>query len=114
VIEHRLREIDRLYARAAPLPTRPRVPADDTLDELLAWRGKPRYPSRFGLPGAALRRLMLRMIRPYTSYQVEVNEQLLAALARAESRAQAVEELAEWRVEELHASLLSELRRHGS
>lgn len=40
----------------------------------------PTAPSRYGLPGAALRRLILRLIQPYTVYQRRVNAALQSEL----------------------------------
>jgi glycosyltransferase involved in cell wall biosynthesis/SAM-dependent methyltransferase len=50
---------------------------------------RPDRPSRFGKPGAAARRLVLRAMRPYTAYQERVNRALEQALVAGMARAQA-------------------------
>jgi glycosyltransferase involved in cell wall biosynthesis len=84
---------------------------DPTTVETLNWlahrRGRPVNPSRFGWPGAMARHLMLRLIRPYTAYQLEVNEQLTQALSTlSHHNAQTQLDLAE-----AHAVLAAQVRR---
>lgn len=71
---------------AARQPAAPDVPgaqlvARPAIEPLLDRRGRPAAPSRFGRPGAVLRDLVLRVIRPYTAYQVQVNEALAQAVS---------------------------------
>ncbi len=69
---------------------------------------------RGGMGGFA-RRVVLRLMRPYTAYQGEVNETVTRALsqieAEAERRAAARAEAAELAAASVQASLLAELRR---
>ena len=44
----------------------------------------PRAPSRFGKPGAAARRALLRTLKPYSAYQNDVNDGLLEALEHSQ------------------------------
>ena len=74
---------------------------------LLRRGARPDRPSRFGKPGGALRRLVLRVMRPYTAYQEQTNravdEALAALLADTQERIDA-------RIAESHATLLAQLR----
>ena len=74
------------------------------LDELVARAGSPGTPSRFGKPGAASRKAALRAMKPYTSYQHEVNRAVTAQLA-------AVAETSENRLTQTMAEVMAELRR---
>lgn len=74
---------------------------------LLRRGARPDRPSRFGKPGGALRRLVLRMIRPYTAYQEQVNRAVDEALSALSAR---VQESVELRVAESHATLLAQMR----
>jgi hypothetical protein len=59
---------------------------------LLDLRGRTDVPSRFGRLGTVARRLVLRMIRPHTAYQLEVNEALGRAVASLTEHAEALAE----------------------
>ncbi len=57
---------------------------------LLDLRGRPDDPSRFGRLGTVARRLALRVMRPFTVYQHEVNEALGQAVASLDEQATAL------------------------
>jgi glycosyltransferase involved in cell wall biosynthesis/2-polyprenyl-3-methyl-5-hydroxy-6-metoxy-1,4-benzoquinol methylase len=116
----------RLEQLAARIPGGPDPAPDATLDteglqeaRRLASRGvRPDRPSRFGKPGGAVRRLSLRVMKPYTAYQQQVN----AALERsAEALAEQAEAAAErsrietaqvdLRLAKVEAAALAQLRR---
>jgi glycosyltransferase involved in cell wall biosynthesis/SAM-dependent methyltransferase len=74
-----LRRTEALYRRM-PLTVpveRPDRHRDHATDWLVERGTTPRAPSRFGKPGAAARRLLLRLLKPYTAYQLDVNRSLL-------------------------------------
>jgi glycosyltransferase involved in cell wall biosynthesis len=74
---------------------------------LLRRGARPDRRSRFGKPGGALRRLVLRVMRPYTAYQEQANRAVDEALSALAVRTQ---ESIDLRVAESHALLLAQLR----
>ncbi|CAB4921439.1 unannotated protein [freshwater metagenome] len=97
--EARLRRIaPRLAGGArAPLPSSARAGA------LIAAGSAPRVRARGGKAGAALRRIVLRAIRPYTYWQEEINRAL-------SDDARALDRRVNARVSALHATALGRLR----
>jgi glycosyltransferase involved in cell wall biosynthesis len=79
----------------------------ERLHRLVLRGGTPERRSRFGKPGGAVRRLVLRLMRPYTAYQQQVNVAVERALSSLIAGAGADVEL---RVAESHAKLLAQLR----
>lgn len=76
---------------------------------LVARAGRPDHRSRFGKPGGAARRALLRAMRPYTAYQQQVNEALEQAVSAS------VEEASrqlDRRLAEQQTVALAQLRRH--
>jgi glycosyltransferase involved in cell wall biosynthesis/SAM-dependent methyltransferase len=59
-------------------------------------------PSRLGSPGRLARRLLLRVIKPFSAYQKDVDAEIARSLEQLEAVAT-----------ERHATLLAELRRHA-
>jgi glycosyltransferase involved in cell wall biosynthesis len=86
------RELERSIARA---------------QRLLRRGARPERPSRFGKPGGALRRLVLRLIRPYTAYQEQTNRAVDEALTALLIR---VQDSIDAGVAESHATVLAQLR----
>ena len=72
-------------------------------------------PSRSRGPAGFMRRVVLRLMRPYTAYQDEVNETVARAISQvereAERRAGGRAEAAQLEAASVQASLLAELRR---
>ncbi|MBA2347137.1 MAG: glycosyltransferase [Solirubrobacterales bacterium] len=105
----------RLARIAARVPsvdtTQPAVIEHRDVTGLIARAGSPGAPSRFGKPGAAVRKAALRAMKPYTSYQHDVNQALVereSALAQAQ---QAAARQADERLTTALASVMAELRR---
>lgn len=76
---------------------------------LVARAGRPDRRSRFGKPGGAARRALLRAMRPYTAYQQQVNEALEQAVSAS------VEEASrrlDRRLAEQQTVAFAQLRRH--
>lgn len=83
----------------------------DDVRRLLSRAGRPDRRSRFGKPGGAARKLVLRAMRPYTAYQQQVNEELEKALSTVvEGLAEQFDEQLEQRLAEAHATTLAQLR----
>jgi glycosyltransferase involved in cell wall biosynthesis/SAM-dependent methyltransferase len=95
------------------LPAQPSAPLEERdlheLRRLLRRGGQPDRPSRFGKPGGALRRLVLRGMRPYTAYQRQVDEAIEEALSSltAVQAGRAQRDLA---TAQAHATVLTQLR----
>lgn len=91
-----------------------RLAAPEERDSLTSARGlvqrgpRPEHPSRFGKPGGALRRVLLRAMRPYTAYQQQVNEAVEHTLTSLASGRHAAD--VELRAAETQARLLAQLR----
>jgi glycosyltransferase involved in cell wall biosynthesis/SAM-dependent methyltransferase len=79
------------------------------LRSLLRHGARPTTRSRFGKPGGAVRRLVLRAIRPYTAYQQRVNaaveQAMTAGLAGVQARVLAQLREQRTRIDELSAEL---------
>lgn len=122
-----------MAARLATISTRiPPAPApapDGRLDQAglhetrrLLRRGvRPDRPSRYGKPGGAARRIVLRAMRPFTAYQLQMNAALehgmssIAAQVEATAaRADVTAEQVDVRATESHAVTLSQLRTQSS
>ncbi|MSW96036.1 MAG: glycosyltransferase, partial [Actinobacteria bacterium] len=97
--EARLRRI----ARRLDGGDRPPLPEYRRAVRLLGAGSSPRAPASGGRPGAALRRILLRAIRPYSFWQDEINRALDDDARAAERRLSA-------RVSALHARTLGQLR----
>lgn len=106
------RRLERIAARLE-MPTAPVVGRGlDDVRRLLLRGGRPDRPSRFGKPGGAARKLVLRGMRPYTTYQRQVNEsieQMLSKLVHDIPSTGAIEEI-DARLAESHALALAQLR----
>lgn len=69
--------------------------------------GPPPHPRlRLGFPGRAARRLVLRVLRPYTAYQQTVNADLARSVGSLEARLQSLD----LEASERHAAVLAEAR----
>ncbi len=104
----------------APVPVV--SPARDAVNgevrRLVARGGRPDGRSRYGGPGAAARRVVLRAMRPYTAYQRQVNEAVERAIGDACEHADAQAETAareaaqrELDQAEAYAKLAAQVRR---
>jgi glycosyltransferase involved in cell wall biosynthesis len=93
-MRQRLVEIDPRVPDRALSPLAAVLGSSDvrTLRQLLDLRGRADVASRFGRLGTVARRLVLRMIRPHTAYQLEVNEALGQAVASLTEHAEALAE----------------------
>ncbi|WP_022928959.1 methyltransferase domain-containing protein [Patulibacter americanus] len=117
-LERRLRRIE--GARAASGARLEAVPrsaevtrAADDLARLVERGTVPRRPSRFGRPGAAVRKVALRAMKPYTTYQQDINYTVMEAVAKARDEAlNALGRTAAREVED-QATVLAELRRQA-
>ena len=101
----------RLERRRAAEQAAPETAELGELRRLVQRGATPARPSRFGKPGGAVRRVLLRAMRPYTAYQQQVNatvEQALDALVA--KRADEGLELFELHTTETQARLLAQLR----
>ncbi len=103
--------LGRIVERMEPAPAAPS--ARRLLEELhglVARAGRPDRSSRFGKPGGAARRLLLRAMRPYTAYQQQVNEALEQAVATS---AEETSLRFEQRLADQQALALAQARRHA-
>lgn len=94
-------------------PTLQTAPDDEALGRLIERRGLPRAPSRFGRAGAAVRRVALRAMKPYTTYQGDVNAELQASVGRLREDVDRAIRAIESREARNHAAALAELRHHA-
>lgn len=82
--------LDHVAARLqAPEASKLAAEGRGELRSLLRHGARPTTRSRFGKPGGAVRRLVLRAMRPYTAYQQRVNAALEQALVNGLASAQA-------------------------
>ncbi|MGA2452721.1 MAG: methyltransferase domain-containing protein [Solirubrobacteraceae bacterium] len=80
------------------------------LEQMVA-AGPPSHPRlRLGFPGRAARRLVLRVLRPYTAYQQTVNADLARSVGSVEARLQSLD----LEASERHATVLAEARAEAS
>lgn len=86
---------------------------DEQLGRLIELQGLPRAPSRFGRVGAAMRRGVLRVMKPYTSYQADVNAELQASVGRLRDDVDRAIRAVESREARHYAVALAELRHHA-
>lgn len=86
---------------------------EEELGRLIERQGVPRAPSRFGRVGAALRRGVLRTMKPYTSYQADVNAELQASVGRLREDVDRAIRAVESREARHNAVALAELRHHA-
>ena len=110
-LEARLRRIEP-RVRAAE-QARPTGDGRDKLAGLVARAGSPGAPSRFGKPGAAVRKLALRAMKPYTAYQHDVNRALATQIDERGSALDATTRT-EDRLTESLATVMAELRQQRS
>lgn len=107
---HRLeRAVDRKQGQATSNTANSLAPE---LAQLIQRGTRPRTPSRFGKPGAAARKLLLRILRPHTIYQSDVNRGLFEIVNRSSNPANL--RRVEDRVDQFQATVLAELRNQGS
>jgi len=108
--------LDHVAARLqAPAASTAAAAGRGELRSLLDHGVRPTAPSRFGKPGGAVRRMLLRAMRPYTAYQQRINAAVEQALTNglAGAQASAAAQLREQRreLEELTVALERERRR---
>lgn len=117
VVGHALqRRLERVTARldgqrAAEAVSFQPTESRQRVERLLSQGGAPTAPSRFGKPGAAARKLLLRGLRPYTAYQAQVDRALVDALDATAERQAADARRAQERVTESFVTAMAELRR---
>lgn len=113
VMKQRLERVAARLPQSQPPDVYARADEDrmEHVRTLVARGPAPQRRSRFGKPGGALRKLLLRGLRPYTAYQQQVNEALQGELdERARIGAVARSEQAD-RLLETFAAAMGELRR---
>lgn len=69
-----------------PAPSAAAGGALERVEERLAHGVPPRGPSRFGRPGDLARRAILRLIRPYTAHEHDLDRDLAAAIRATQAR----------------------------
>lgn len=105
------RRLEQISARVPAPPSQATPEHVEHLRRLLTRGGTPGAPSRFGKAGAAVRKLSLRAMKPYTAYQVEVNRALAKDAEHRELEARRSTTAIEDHIAEHAASTLAELRR---
>jgi len=75
------------------------------VQRLVDLHGRLRDPSRFGPPGNVIRRLAHRVMRPFTAYQLELNEAFGRAVASLDEQAAALTEQIEARAAQAELDL---------
>ena len=116
------RRLEHIYGRRDRWPRRaPQEAAQEPnlaqLEQLVQGGPRPRSRSPFGLPARLLRRVVLRLIKPFTAYQQMVNSELLKAareIARSAGKARRDLRAERGRTALRTAAQLGELRRQAA
>lgn len=113
LVERRLGSLERRVASTVASAQRARVEhATEPLSTLVGRQAQPQQPAQFGKFGGAARRMLLRAMRPYASYQHKVNTEVVEQLGRLRTDVEQIVGRVHVREAENHAVLLAELRRH--